>query len=316
MDKKNIVISESLHEERLDIALVKSELGLSRRKIRQIIDHGGCYVNKKRVRVASKKVFTGAKIELIYSEGSIVHQRKKLFFTAEHIVKVSDAYIAINKPWGVPSQATMDQSLVHVASLTRKYCDENNLPLNGAVLPAHRLDMETTGVMLLGTSKKTTQMLMDQFRDRKTKKVYHAICVGVPDSKEFEHRCQLSPIDRKTRSVRVINQGGKEAFTQFKVIGKSKSLNLSLIECRPETGRTHQLRVQLSYLGFPILGDKKYIHRKLNLALDLSSVDMSGHFLHARYLTFFDPKKNTLEQVAAPYFKEFLSVCEIAGLMK
>jgi RluA family pseudouridine synthase len=311
LKKKVIKISDKQDGERLDIALVQCDLGLSRRKIRQIIDNGGCYVNRKRVRVASKKVTTGMDIELVYSESSVVHQKKTLSFNEKNILRNEPSYVAINKPWGVPSQATLDQSLVHVASLTRKYLTEVlSEKLSSAVAPAHRLDMETTGVMLLGKSNQFTQNLMDQFRERTTKKVYHAICFGIPEKKQFQLDCQLSVIDKKTRTVRVIQNGGKNAVTDFRVIGKSLEHNMSLIECHPITGRTHQLRVQLSYLGFPIVGDKKYINRKIEMPAELSDVHTAGHYLHARYLAFHNPETGEAVQVAAPYFEEFDKVCK------
>lgn len=315
MNKKTVKITGSLAGKRIDLALVDAEIGLSRRKIRSIIDHGGCYVNRKRIRVASKKLNVGDDVELIYSEGSIVHKKNEFNLSADEIIFESNTMIAVNKACGIPAVATQDQSLVHVAALARKFFEAQGKKY-GAIEPAHRLDMETTGVMVLGTDHKNALFLQDEFRLRNTKKVYHAVCYGIPDSKKFDLDCQLSVIDKRTRMVRVVEQGGKQATTSFRVLKSNKELGISLIECAPITGRTHQLRVQLTHLGLPILGDKKYGRIPHDaFPKDLSEKLSKGHLLHARYLTIKPGKNLDPVQLSGPYFDDFKQVCLKAKLI-
>ena len=274
--------------ERLDVFLAESGLGLSRRKIRSIIDVGGVYINKKRVRIASREIMRGDKIRVEYHEESLKKAKSRTIqFQKKDILLDHPEVYALNKPAGMPAQATKDQSIMHVvACLESLLKSEGHTKFKGLSL-VHRLDKETTGVILVAKSTAAMTFLTDGFRHRQVKKSYLAVCYGLPKDEEFTERAFLSPIDKKTGSVRVVKAGGRSAVTHFQVLAVNRKLGVSLILCLPETGRSHQIRVHLEKNGLPIVGDKRYgsLERR-DLPPQLAELTTHHHFLHAWRLEF------------------------------
>lgn len=120
----------------------------------------------------------------------------------------------------------------------------------------HRLDAETSGVLLLARSPGALGTFSDLFESRKMEKVYLALVQGMPDETEWTCRLKLAPDPREIGRMRVDERAGKEAETHFKVLRGSRGM--SLLEARPVTGRTHQIRVHLSACGYPVVGDPLY----------------------------------------------------------
>jgi 23S rRNA pseudouridine1911/1915/1917 synthase len=272
---------------RLDLFLVKADIGLSRRKIRQIIDIGGAYQNRKRVRMASRQVNAGDELLLeFHPESLVITKTKNIDLTAVDIIFEDDNLFAINKPPAMPSQATRSQSVFHVEVCLKKLLEQMGRKA-GKLLICHRLDKETTGIILIARSTKAVEFVMDQFREKTIKKTYWALCRGVPAAKEWKVENFLSAIDKKTGMVRSVRAGGKPSVTRFKALQINKEFNISLIECYPETGRSHQIRVHLAEFGLPILGDKKYggtQHTSVNP--QITEIAAVHHMLHAKVLKF------------------------------
>lgn len=288
---------------------------LSRRKLRAVIDAGGVYVNSKRVRIASREVVRGDKIKVEYSEEALkAIKRQEFKLTAKDILLDADGVVAIDKPPGLASQATKDQSVLHVIPVLNAFFKETSVKPANLVL-VHRLDKETSGVLLLATNNERATFLTGQFRARHVKKVYWAICHGRPKEPEFIERAFLSEIDKKTGHVRIVRSGGRSAETHFRLLAVNKELGVSLMECRPETGRSHQIRVHLEHNGLPIVGDKRYgkaAPRSLPGTLaELASVH---HFLHARSLTFIPAPGAEPRRLEAPLPERFARFLELASL--
>jgi len=273
---------------RLDIYLLEQIGDLSRRKIRSIIDVGGVYVNKKRVRIASRSVTVGDTIRVEYNEIALKKVKAESFeFSDGHLLFNSYNTFAINKPPGLPSQATKDQSVVHVVPLLAKYLKSRQLRHNQLIL-VHRLDKETSGVILVADGSAQATWLTDQFRERKVKKTYLAVCYGIPLWTSMTEKSPLSEIDKKSGQVRAVRSGGRSALTQFHVVAINETYRVCLIECLPETGRSHQIRVHLEVNGHPIVGDKRYGSQaqKSELPANLLGLTAYHHFLHAAKLEF------------------------------
>lgn len=308
MDKYEFTIDRELDGLRVDIAGAKAEVGLSRRKAKQIIDLGGCYINRKRVRIASKLVHVGDSVSFEYHEASVNKIKTSSFeFKSEDILFEDDTVIAINKPAGVPSQATRTQAVFHVVALLEKFMKTRDGSV-GRLDLVHRLDKETTGVLLIAKGKTNFTFYSNLFRDRKVTKVYHALSYGVID-KKFELENILSPISKNSGRVSIVGslKNGKTAKTKFSLL-EAFNGDYSLVKCMPYTGRSHQLRVHLDSVGNSIVGDKVYgDKRKAKGAF--SDLTYSHHFLHAYSLTF--PLKNGgAMTVCADYpknFSEFIS---------
>ena len=205
------------------------------------------------------------------------------------ILYIDDNVIVINKPAGVLTHAKSALSEEFtVAEFFRQYTTyaaETNRP--GII---HRLDRDTSGVMIGARNKHTAVMLQKQFADRKTKKTYIAIVEGQP--KEFEAKIEL-PIGRNPSAPSTfrVDAKGKAATTTYRVIDTAGTQ--SLVELKPLTGRTHQLRVHMQYLGTPIVGDRVY-GKKIADRL----------YLHARELEITIPVGNR-KVFTAPVPDEF-----------
>jgi len=283
MIQHRIKINRDQHNQRIDMALVACGLDLSRRKIRRILDLGGVYINGKRVRIASRLVQSGDQIELVYHESNLRPDSKIAPQTLdlEAILYEDDHVLAINKPPNLPTQPTKDQSIMHAKSALNALLKEQNRRMNLELV--HRLDKETSGILLFAKTKVAMSFLTDQFRQRSVKKNYLALVYGKPANKKFAVSCELSGIDGRTGKVRVVANGGKASETEFALLASSD--DLSLIACQPKTGRSHQIRVHLEHLGLPIVGDKRY-GKPGKLTSELSALSAAHHFLHAEGIEF------------------------------
>lgn len=204
--------------------------------------------------------------------------------------------LVVNKPAGVLSQgdATGDPSLLDEARAYLKV--RYHKPGNVYVGLVHRLDRPTSGVVLLARTSKAAGRLSQQFRDGTVEKTYLAVVEGSCPDEAGEWRDTLLK-DERTNVVRVVPQGtrgGQEAWLAYRVIGRAS--RSSLVELRPITGRSHQLRVQLAARGLPILGDRKY-----GATTRLAARDGEARVaLHAACLTFRHPINSAAIAVSAP----------------
>jgi 23S rRNA pseudouridine1911/1915/1917 synthase len=170
------------------------------------------------------------------------------------IVYIDDNVIVVNKPIGILTHAkgALNEEFT-VGEFFRRYCSYNADTNRPGIV--HRLDRDTSGIMIGARNEATATMLQKQFADRKTKKTYIAITVGAP--KNDAARIDL-PIGRNPSAPSTfrVDAKGKSAITDYKVL-QTKG-ELAMIELRPYTGRTHQLRVHMKYMNTPILGDRVY----------------------------------------------------------
>lgn len=296
---------------RLDLIWVQLEPELSRRKIRQIIDVGGAYHNRKRVRIASRTVNVGDEIVLQFNlEGLKEIKKSEIKFIADDIIFTDDNFVIVNKPPLMPSQATKDQSIMHVESCLKKHYEELKKNSFKHFQICHRLDKETSGVLIVARNKKANAFVMEQFKHKEISKFYLALCFGKPKSNTWEVKCFLTPIDKRTGMVGIVRSGGKVSLTKFKMLAYNANANISLIACFPETGRSHQLRVHLASSGLPILGDKKYCEKNIEHAKysDLSQYFSVHHMLHAYQLKFQLLDHSEFKVSALPP-KGFISIC-------
>jgi RluA family pseudouridine synthase len=311
MNKIDITIEKPQDGMRLDLALVAVDVGLSRRKIRTIIDVGGCYLNRKRIRVASRTVRQGDRIQLEYSESGLKSTKQQSYTLSDRDILFEDDHlIAINKPPGLPSQAMRTQSIMHVETCLRRYFKENSRPETQFIL-VHRLDKETSGVLLVAKNKKWAERLMDHFRNRTIQKFYLAVTCGVPPNNKFKVECKLSPINSRTGLVSV-DPNGKTSLTDFKVVGVAHEANLALVACYPHTGRSHQLRVHLADHKCQILGDKRYSGGDLKRPVPSQFLEQaaSHHFLHAAAIKIPNYKGGNPLVIDAPLPPLMAKVCE------
>lgn len=216
--------------------------------------------------------------------------------------------LAINKPAGLLSLPDgYDPELPHLSSLFK--------PEYGQLWMVHRLDQDTSGIVMMARTAEAHRHLNDQFSNREVEKTYHAVVGGSPAWKDLRvTQPLLIDADRKHRTV-VHPQKGKASATRFRALELYGAY--SLIEAKPETGRTHQIRVHLASQGLPICGDSLYGSGEGVFLSRVKPGYKAGRgeerpliarlALHARSLVFTHPGTNQEVEITAPYPKDFES---------
>lgn len=262
--------------ERLDKALVAQLPEFSRSRLQALIRDGLVSVAGKTAVKSSLMVEPGqvVRVELPEPEPSdLIPEAIPL-----DVVFENDDVIVINKPAGMvvhPSAGHSSGTLVHAA-----LAHAPDLPgVGGEQRPGvvHRLDKDTSGLIMIAKNDRAHRWLQDQFRLRKVKKVYLTLVDGVPPTPEgrIEAAIARDPSKRKRMAV-VPDDRGRESITEYRTLENFPAH--TLIEAHPYTGRTHQIRLHLAFLGTPIVGDTIYGRKKPTLVI-------TRHFLHAARLT-------------------------------
>lgn len=261
---------------RLDSYLI-SELDKSRSKIQSMIKDGNVRVNGCLVKPSYV-----VKSDDIIEIDEIVEE--KMSATAEKmdldIVYEDDDVIVVNKANGVvvhPAVGNTSGTLVNGLM----YHSNSLSSINGEFRPGivHRIDRDTTGLLMVAKNDKAHEFLARQLENKTTKRLYWALVWGIipNDTGTIDAPIGRDSNDRKKMCVTAINS--KHAVTHFKVLERYKSA--TLIELSLETGRTHQIRVHMNYIGYPVVNDPVYGRRKI--------IDDSGQCLHAKTLGFIHP---------------------------
>jgi RluA family pseudouridine synthase len=233
---------------RLDDAIATLCAGISKSEARRIIDRGGCTVNVALVRVASRSVKAGDVIEIGVMEAG---RFEELHLPPEALLYEDAELIAVNKPAGINSQRTPYQ-----LKGTLEYWVTEYFKAQGNSEPArvvHRLDRGTSGTMIFPKNRQGAARLSKQFQDGLIDKLYLALVAGCP---EQERWTVDTPIGKVASARYGVAEGGKASQTEFRTVASSG--DISLVEARPLTGRTHQIRVHLASVGLPICGDVTY----------------------------------------------------------
>ncbi len=252
-------------KKRLDIYLASKYPEISRSAWQKHVKAGYVNINGKKV--------TSPKQEISSSDIITTELPEKFDHSAAElpIIYLDDNVIVINKPAGILAHAKgTDSDEFTVADFFSRYTKvglSTNRP--GIV---HRLDRDTSGVMIGARTEDTYKLLARQFGERKTKKTYMAIVAGI--LKEKEATLEL-PINRNPSAPSTfrVDSNGRMAITTYKVLAESNGK--SLVELHPTTGRTHQLRVHMAYLGAPILGDRVYGKADQRLFLHALSLEIT-----------------------------------------
>ena len=210
--------------------------------------------------------------------------------------------LVVNKQKGMvvhPAAGNYSGTLVNALMA---HCGENLSDINGVMRLGivHRIDKDTSGILVVAKNNKAHEILSEKLKNYEIKRVYETVVHGVvrEDFGKIDAPIGRHPVHRKKMAVDTKN--GKRAVTHFKVIERFKEA--TYIEATLETGRTHQIRVHMSYIGYPIIGDGVYGRKNEKYSLE-------GQALHAKVLGFVHPSKNEYMEFEAPlpnYFNELL----------
>lgn len=288
-------------EERLDKWLAGAVSGLSRSYIQKCIKEGQAFVNGT-PRKANYRL--QADDEVAFSIPKAAEPK----IEAEDIpldVLYEDAdVLVVNKPKGMvvhPAPGHLNGTLVNAVLY---HCKGQLSGINGVLRPGivHRIDRDTTGSLIVCKNDRAHQMIAAQLKAHSLNRSYRAIVHGVITEEEGTVDAPIGR-DEKDRMRMAVNQkNGKSAITHYRVLERFREH--TYIECRLETGRTHQIRVHMTSIGHPLLGDQVYGARKTAFSLE-------GQTLHAYTLGFAHPADGTYVKVTAPlpeYFEHLLQI--------
>ena len=242
-------------QKRIDVLIAEYLPELSRSQAKKLIDNGSVLVNKERIK-ASLMPQVNSEIEInlpIIEDFDDLANKINI-----EIIYEDESMVALNKPAGLLVHPS-ENNLIEVTLLNimrQKYptvIDIGNTNLSGVV---HRLDRDTSGVMVFAKNRLAQNILKDQWKNRETLKIYNAVVKGCPTPSEGIIDAPIGKDPANTGKQAVV-EDGLTAETTYKVI-KNYNDKFSLLEVKIKTGRTHQIRVHLAAIGYPIIGDKLY----------------------------------------------------------
>ena len=296
----NFIVEESENNLRVDVLINKREELISRTRIKNLILKNKLKLNDKIIKSPSKKVVTGDKLSLNIpepEEASLKPYEFKL-----DIIYEDEDLLVINKPAGIimhPGAGNYDKTIVNALM---NYDKDSLSNIGDELRPGivHRIDKNTSGLVVIAKNNETHENLSKQFSVHSISRVYQLLIWGKlrPSSGKIDTLITRSSKNRQL--MEVSRSKGKRAITNYKTIKifeNNKTPTLSLIECKLETGRTHQIRVHMTHMGNSIVGDEKYKkkYKKLkNIDVELENLisKLKRQFLHAKTLGFIHPKTN------------------------
>ncbi len=287
IEKDNIRITEEEAGERIDKILTQRYEKCSRSYFQHLIKDKQVLINGKAIKKQSK-MRCNDEVEIHFTlppEISLSAENIPLdiLYEDEHIIAVNKAVGMVVHPAAGNWSGTFVNALLY-------HC--RNLPDHDNLRPGivHRLDKDTSGLILAAKTNDAHKALVEQFSQRNIEKQYIAICVGNPGTRFIQGSIARNKIHRKMMCV---SEHGKEAFTKCTSIAHSDSI--SYVKLHPKTGRTHQLRVHLKHVGTPILGDQTYGNPQVN-----TRHNAVRQLLHAHSLSFKHPITNEALKIEAP----------------
>ena len=304
MDKEIIV--EENEVSRIDTYISNRLTELSRTAVKRMLEEGSILINGN-VSKPSDKVKNGDKISIH------IEEPKEVKIEAQDIpidiIYEDDDIIVVNKPKGLvvhPANGNPDGTLVNAIMAI---CKESLSGIGGELRPGivHRLDKDTSGLLIVAKNDKAHINMSEKIKNREVKKTYIALVRGsMPeDSATINMPIGRSTKDRKKMAV---TKTGKEAITHFKVLNRytTNKGTYTLLEIKIDTGRTHQIRVHMAEIGYPVIGDEVYSNGK-------NEFGIHGQCLHAKRLEFKHPitgKEMILEAPLPEYFENVISFLE------
>ena len=319
--KKNInfIVKETENNLRVDVLINKREELISRTRIKNLILKEKLKLNNEIITSPSKKVLKGDELSLQIPEPEEA-SLKPYNFKLE-IIHEDDDLLVINKPTGIimhPGAGNYDKTLVNALVNYNK----NSLSNIGDELRpgiVHRIDKNTSGLVVIAKNNETHENLSKQFNDHSITRIYQLLIWGKlrPSSGRIDTYITRSSKNRQL--MEVSRSKGKRAITNYKTIEifeNDKTPTLSLVECKLETGRTHQIRVHMTHMGNSIVGDNKYKkkYKKLkNVEVGLDSLlsKLDRQFLHAKTLGFVHPKTTEAMIFSSVFPKELNNILKM-----
>ena len=302
MNKERYIITENDKNKRLDMYIASLNLDISRSLAQKKIQNEEVLVNGQKAK-ESYKLKENDIVEIFIVEP------KETELKAEdiplNIIYEDNDIVVINKEKGMvvhPGNGNLEGTLVNAVL---NHCKGTLSGIGGEIRPGivHRLDKDTSGLIIVAKNDKAHINLSEQIKNREVKKIYTALVRGIIPENEATINMPIgrSNVDRKKMAVR---KDGKEAITHIKV--EKRYNGYTLIKVKIDTGRTHQIRVHMAQIGYPVIGDEVYSNGK-------NEFNVHGQMLHSTILEFKHPitgEKMHLEAELPEYFKNILKILD------
>ncbi len=295
------MIADSEDEDkRLDVFLAENLEKYSRSFLQKLVKDERVLVNGKD-RKNRYLLIEGDEVEVQVPEA------KPLDLEGENlsleIIYEDDDVIVVNKPKGMvvhPGSGNWEGTLVNGLLY---HCRGNLSSINGVIRPGivHRIDKDTTGLIMVAKNDEAHRSLQNQLKERTVSRKYHVLTHGIVKENQLEIEAPIGRSPRHPLKMAVVDDG-RYAKTHFRVLERYKTATYG--EARLETGRTHQIRVHLQYIGYPLVGDPLYAPKK-------AAFHSKGQMLHAKTLGFIHPKSGENLEFDSPLPEDFLRVKKI-----
>jgi len=293
----NLIVKDYENGQRVDQFISSNKKDISRTRIKNLIINKKLKINNETIDNPAKKINTNDNIEIEIPKAKKVSL--KPYNLKLDIVYEDENLLVVNKPSKIsmhPGAGEYDKTLVNALM----YYDSKNLSnIGDEVRPGivHRIDKDTSGLVVIAKNNLTHENLSKQFKEHSINRIYQALIWGKlrPQSGKIKTLITRSSKNRQLMEVGISK--GKEAITNYKtleIFENKKTPTFSFVECKLETGRTHQIRVHMSYKGNNILGDKKYKKKfkkfkNIDSDLEQSILNLDRQFLHAKTIGFTHP---------------------------
>ena len=301
MEKKiNLIAKKEDENLRVDIFVSKKKKDISRTRVKNLILRKKLKLNNKIIIDPSKKIFESDTVILIIPEPKKTSLKPYKFKL--DIVYEDNDLIILNKPAGIimhPGAGNFDNTIVNALMHYNKDTLSN---IGDELRPGivHRIDKNTSGLIIIAKNNFTHEHLSTQFSNHTINRVYNLLIWGKIRPANGKIETLISRSSKNRQMMQVSNTKGKKAITNYKTLEvfENKDIpTLSLLECKLETGRTHQIRVHMNYLGNNIVGDDKYKKKfkklkNIDPQIEKNLMNLKRQFLHAKTIGFIHPKSN------------------------
>ena len=300
---RQVTVPDSASGGRLDKVLAEALDDLSRSRLRALIEAGHVSTGGETIGDPSARVKPGQTFDILIPEprpADPVAQAIDL-----DVIYEDDDLLVVDKPAGLvvhPAAGNPDRTLVNALLA---HCGDRLSGIGGVARPGivHRLDKDTSGLMVVAKSDAAHAGLSAQFADRTLSRTYRAVAEGAPSPARGEIEAAIGRSPRNRLKMAVLPSGGKPALTRYKVLrrfGPAERPLASLVECSLATGRTHQIRVHLASIGHPVVGDILYRGRQAGLPADHPIRRFPRQALHATALRFRHPLTGETKRFESP----------------
>ncbi|OJV47585.1 MAG: hypothetical protein BGO28_07070 [Alphaproteobacteria bacterium 43-37] len=309
-------IVEVMASERLDVVLKNTFAQFSRERLKALIKQGALRVNNEIIVDPSKKIFGQIHLDLTIPDPIL--SKPKAEEINLNVVYEDEHLLVINKPAGLvvhPGSGNHNGTLVNALL---NYCHDSLSGIGGVLRPGivHRLDKETSGLMLVAKGDAAHISLTEQFKNKSIYRIYHALVWGIPKQETGTINLPIARDTQNRKKMAVKARMGKPSVTHYTLL-EAFGRNASLLECKLETGRTHQIRVHLSNIGHGLIADPVYKSSGNVKSKDLlNAFEALGPFpqrqaLHAKKIRFIHPiseQEMIFESDYPEDFKDYLQV--------